>query len=335
MKRNSLILLLIVFIWSCNNNENRKDKQINVLLDTTKTIEIKVKRYEMLLFSLNKDSLVNQLQPYVKEYSVFLGEKVDESTNLSSMKSYLSDPAIIEASNEIKKQYNTFELQEKQLGEGFTRYQLLMPNVKIPQIFSYISGFYFENPIITNDSIVLIGLELYLGRNFETYKKVSVPQYRTLSMTKDYITADCFKKIAEKHTKTSPVKTLLDAIIVTGKKIYFCDAMMPELADSSKLGFSESQVQWCKKNEERMWAYLIDNQLLYKYDRLLISKFLGEGPFTAAFSKESPARAISWIGWKIIKKFMENNSKVSFKELYEINDSQMILNRSKYKPKSN
>lgn len=335
MKKNSFFLILIIFIWSCNNNGNRKDKQINLSLDTTNTIEIKVKRYELLLFSLNKDSLINQLQPFVKEYSVFLGDNVDESTNLNSMKIYLSDPAIINAYNEIKKQYKSFEIQEKQLGEAFTRYQLLMPNVKVPKIFTYISGYYFEEPIITNDSVILIGLELYLGRNFETYKKVSVPQYRTLSMTKDYITADCFKSIAEKHTKTTKVKTLLDAIILSGKKIYFCDAMLPNIADSSKLGLSENQTEWCRKNEEKMWAYLIDNQLLYKYDRTLISKFLGDGPFTAAFSKESPAKAVSWIGWKIVRKFMENNPKVSFKELFEINDAQMILNRSKYKPKSN
>ena len=64
----------------------------------------------------------------------------------------------------------------------------------------------------------------------------------------------------------------------------------------------------------------------------VVSKFTGEGPFTTGFVKESPARTGVWIGWNIVKKYMDKNANISLDQLMHETDAQKILSLSKYKP---
>lgn len=57
---------------------------------------------------------------------------------------------------------------------------------------------------------------------------------------------------------------------------------------------------------------------------------IAEGPETKGLSN-SPARVGNYIGYKIVSKFMEENS-VSIDSLMKITDATVILNASKYKP---
>ena len=62
-------------------------------------------------------------------------------------------------------------------------------------------------------------------------------------------------------------------------------------------------------------------------------KYTAEGPFTAAFSKESAPRIGYWIGWQIVRQYMKNNPEVTLQDLINETDSQLLLSKSKYKPK--
>ena len=126
-------------------------------------------------------------------------------------------------------------------------------------------------------------------------------------------------------------KTLLDNMIYQGKILYFTDAMLPELAANIKIGYTLEQFNWSKKNESNIWAFFIQNNLLYNADYYKIRTFITEAPTTKGF-KNSPPRFAEWIGWQIVKSYMENNTNVSIKELLNEKDAQKILKASKYKP---
>jgi len=57
---------------------------------------------------------------------------------------------------------------------------------------------------------------------------------------------------------------------------------------------------------------MIENKLLYSSYNQAMSKFITDGPFTTDFSKESPAKIGSWIGWQIVRSYMNHNRKVMF-----------------------
>ena len=107
---------------------------------------------------------------------------------------------------------------------------------------------------------------------------------------------------------------------------------MPDMEDTLKIGFTKKQVDWCEKHEKDIWGLLIKNKFLYSTELDVISKFTGEGPFTTGLAKESPARTGVWIGWRIVRNYMNKNSKITLEELMNENDAQKILSTSKYKP---
>ena len=73
--------------------------------------------------------------------------------------------------------------------------------------------------------------------------------------------------------------------------------------------------------------------LLCSKDPTEIIKYLGEGPFTTEFSKNSPGRTGWWLGWQIVNAYMGANEGVSLSELMEITNVHKILTESGYKPK--
>jgi uncharacterized protein YjaZ len=71
---------------------------------------------------------------------------------------------------------------------------------------------------------------------------------------------------------------------------------------------------------------------LYKNDLKEVAEYTAEGPFTSAISKECPPRIAMWVGWQIVRSYMNRNEKVSLEELMRTSDAQIILSKAKYKP---
>jgi hypothetical protein len=121
-------------------------------------------------------------------------------------------------------------------------------------------------------------------------------------------------------------------MIYHGRNAYFAKWMLPEQADSLIMGFTAEQMRFCRNNESRMWEYLVEEKVLFETDRMTIQKFTGNGPFTGEFTRESPARAAVWLGWRIVEDYMRHNSRATLQDLMNENDYQMILTLSKYNP---
>jgi len=113
---------------------------------------------------------------------------------------------------------------------------------------------------------------------------------------------------------------------------YFTDALLPEMADSLKIGFSPDQMKWCRNNESQMWTHLVEKKLLFETDPLVIKKLVGEAPNTYYFTPESPGRAAVWLGWQIVREFMRRNPDIPLSQLLAETDYQRILTGSKYHP---
>ena len=127
-------------------------------------------------------------------------------------------------------------------------------------------------------------------------------------------------------------ENLINQMIYHGRNMYFVDYMLPYQHDTLKTGFSSAQLEWCVKNEASMWTYLVEQKLLFSTDMRRINKFIGEAPFTNDFSAESPGRASAWLGWQIVKSYMNRNKDVSLKDLMVETDYQKIFNNARYKP---
>jgi uncharacterized protein YjaZ len=123
-------------------------------------------------------------------------------------------------------------------------------------------------------------------------------------------------------------------MIYFGKELYLKDLLLPTTSDAEKIGYTPAQITWCTENEGYIWRYFMEEKLIYSTDSKLANRFINLAPFSKFYleiDNESPGRVGTWIGWQIVRSFMENNE-VNLSDLMQI-DAKEIFNKSKYKPK--
>ncbi len=220
-----------------------------------------------------------------------------------------------------------------ELEEALKYYKYYFPQNAIPKVYTYISGLQYEYPIQMADDVMIIGLDLYLGSNFEAYREIGIPEYKISRMNPELIAVDFMKELAH-NILPAPVKSpnFLDEIIRFGKIMYFLDASLPNKADHNKIGYPPEKLAWCFANESNLWAFIIDQEILFTSNYQIIRKLVNDGPFTAGFSNNSPARIGGWIGWQIVRSYMDNNPEITLDELLKNTNANLILSNSKYKP---
>ncbi|MBI9034992.1 MAG: hypothetical protein JEZ03_11035 [Bacteroidales bacterium] len=163
---------------------------------------------------------------------------------------------------------------------------------------------------------------------------MSIPGYKSRAFSKEFIPVDVFQEISySKIDNSTAAATLLDHMISKGKLIYFTDLMLPEYADSLKIKFPSTKLDWCNKNEKNIWAFIIENKLLYSTDPIVMRDLIDDAPFTKGFGEQSPGRIGVWLGWKIVSSYMNNHPDQHPSDLFSNQNSQEILKKSLYKPK--
>ena len=126
----------------------------------------------------------------------------------------------------------------------------------------------------------------------------------------------------------------MDIIVSEGKKLYMVDCYLPEVIDSQKIGYTQNELDWITTNEAQIWKYFIENKLLYSTDAELNKRFVEDAPFSKFYidiDKDSPGRVGVWLGWQIVRSYMNNNS-VTLQQLLQTSGEEIFKN-SKYKPK--
>lgn len=301
---------------------------------------LEIRRLDRDLFLLDIDSIPWQLDKVKQKYGEFfylynhmvirLGSP-DAAAYPEYLKSFLTDFDIFNLSLEVQKIFPDLVSLEEELGEAFSRYQYYFPDHRIPSVFTFIGG--FNQSMVTSDTLLGIGLDKYLGSESVFYTRLQMAQYIRYNMHPGKISSDCMRAWAMTEFEYNDyTDNLISQMIYHGRVMYFTDYMLPYQHDTLKTGFTNAQLEWCKRNETTMWTYLVERKLLFSTDLRTINKFVGEAPFTSDFTNESPGRAAVWMGWQIVKSYMKRNRDVSLKELMEETDYMKIFNKARYKP---
>jgi len=342
MKRQILFLLIVsslgLFLSSCDSCSRNKEKKYAVKADKIQEIRAKVNttiyRYETALFNLNPKDFGNELARIQPTFSFFLSGDVRDPKNQQQLYAFISDPITLEIYRETMKKYPDVNALKTQFDEAFSYYNYYFPNQKIPKVFTYVSSLDYELPIKYADSLIVIALDMYLGKDCKYYKQLGIPVYKSDRFSKEYIVADCMKEMAYSQIKFDNSRvTLLDEMITEGKRLYFAEAMLPNENDTIIIGYPQKKLEWAQQNEANMWGYIVDKELLFTPNSEIIMKFIKEAPFTSFFTNDSPGRVGAWIGWQIVRAYMNNYKNANLTELLNETNSQKILTLSKYKPK--
>jgi len=79
------------------------------------------------------------------------------------------------------------------------------------------------------------------------------------------------------------------------------------------------------------WRELVKNEVLYSKKQEEVTRLMGDGPFTAGFPRESPGHIGEWIGYRIVRSYLDDHPEVTFAQLFAMTDPRAIL--KSYKPR--
>lgn len=294
---------------------------------------VSISRYEKVLFQINPDMLRQEIEPYLEEFSFFLGEGINEPMGQQQLRAYITDPLLIDLYHDTSRAFPSLEPYESEFSKAFRYYRAHFPAEDLPRMYSYVSGIDYEMPVKLADNHLIIGLDNYLGADYINYQRLNIPAYQSQRMTPGYLITDALRMMAEQHIQSyePEPETLLDFMIYEGKLSYFLDCLLPHYPDSVKINYSDRQQQWMEANQGQVWIYLLDNELLFSGDLKMIGKFVGDGPFTSPFSRNSAPRAAAWIGWQIVREYMRRNPDITLPDLMAEKDAKVILHESRYR----
>jgi len=328
----TIATVALLLLLSCNETGSSSGKKTGQAAgENTTTLSKGIHRYEKALFGIPQDRFRAGIIEIAGEYKVFLGGNQLSPDAINQLQAFVTDNQNQEVYAECLKRFPDLSGLTVELENAFVRIKSEIPDFVVPEIYTYVSGFDFQYPVKYTDSALIIALDMYLGSDYSGYPNLGIPLYISDRLTPEHILPDCIKEISMPLIKSNKSPVLLDAMIEEGKTLWFTDLMLPNTDDNLKIGFTRAQLAWCADNEQNIWSFLIENELLYSTDARSMSMFMTDGPFTASFSQESPSRTGAWLGWQIVKAYAKNN-KSGLKELMSNVNSQEILEKSGYKP---
>lgn len=317
MKKIFLFLTLTIAFLSCDK-KTKEEKAVETI-----PVDIKVVRFDKLFFETPPSDL-NKLKT---QFPYFFPAGNDDSVWLNKMQ----NPLWKELYAEVQKKYTDFEHIKKELDTLFKHIKYNFPETKTPKVITLISEMDYNNKVVYTDSLVLISLELYLGKEHKFYE---FPDYLKQNFERNQIIPDVVSGFSFQKTAPITETNLLSQMVYFGKQLYLKDVLIPHYSDAEKIGFTTKQITWCEENESYMWRYFIEKQLLYSNEQKLNNRFINPAPFSKFYleiDNESPGKVGIWIGWQIVRSFMKNNE-VSIQEMLKMNTKE-LFEKSKYKPK--
>lgn len=317
MRKIGVYIVFIVTIIGCKN-ESKIETEIGKI-----QMDVNIERFDELFSQSNAENLPKLKQAYPFMFS----EQFTDEQWIDR----LNDTLQIRLHKEVSETFEDFS-ERQDIISLFQHLKYYYKEFKIPRVITVTSDVDYRNKTIITDSIVLIALDTYLGKEHEFYG--GIQQYLKQNFERDMIVSDLASGYAEKYIYQSGNRTLLDNMIFFGKILYFKDMMIPFVTDELKIGYTTDQLSWTQSNEINIWRYFIENELLFSTDPKLTGRFISPSPFSKfnlQLDQESPGRIGQYIGWQIVRSYMRNNDD-TFKQML-VKNAEDIFNNSKFKPK--
>ncbi len=321
-----LFISLSVILYSCAKN------RLNVDISKTATIEQEFFYVDELLNNEAKDQLNKNHAKLKKELgSIYLYEwrqnlRQNSSDSLTNkIFDFYNSDYIKDLEKSKKELLPKISEKEENISDAFRYLKFHFDGAPMPHQIIYMNKL-FSN-INCSDSAVTIAPESYL--NPESKIISSIPKNQLFEWQKDrmdlqYLERDIAFNWIQMHLFDEIDKQLAQHIIQAGKILYITNACFPAAEEQYILRYSEKDWTWAEQNEDLTWDYLVKEQLLFKNNRKDKANFLNAGPTTVGLPDESPDRMGQFLGYKMVKGFMEENKEVSLQELLKIDYNNIL-----------
>lgn len=328
---------LIIVLASCGGRERIDVSHIDVT--------IHIERFDQAMDSLTAENILQKNKEWLDRYGYFYadyiqymleaGNPMDSLHIQEILKRVIETDDFKALKNRVYETYPTMGVEEAGLTSAFKHLKYHFPEIEIPRVVAFFSGFSVQTPV--GHDYLGIGLDMFLGAESEFYPALreSIPHYISRRFTPENI----IPRVIESYVRQELLPqddldvSLLQHMIYQGKVLYIMDQALPDVADSLKIGYTAQQLEWANYFERDIWGWFLQENLLYESDYNRIQKYLGEAPFTPELGErnESAPKLGAFIGWKIVRAYMNRYKEKPPSDLLTAGNAQEILNESRYR----
>ena len=313
------LIIWIFLIFNACEQQSKKEAAIEAL-----DVVIEIDRFDRKFHNAGPEEIPN----LKSQYPFLFPQQFEDSIWIKRQKDSLQ--LLLQSAVEAK--YPGLGTMEYGLSNLFKHIKYYFPSTKVPQTIGLINNVDYQSKAIYTDSLLLISLDTYLGKEHELYE--GIPNYVRKQMDAAYLTSHVAEKFITSRIQEPDNRTFLSQLIYYGKIEYIKALLLPEVAEAIRLGFSEAELQWTLENQKYIWQYFIEKQFLYSTDPALIQRFLAPAPFSKFYleiDNETPGRIGIWLGSQIVNAFVSKNPQISLEELLAL-PALTLFQQSNYKP---
>lgn len=337
-----ILLLCVVAIYSCDNDDVFVPDTSAISIDNTCT------RWDELIKDLDTLNLSQGVEALQKKHPQFYNlyfnqvlpfDVANQEEFYTNLTGYLGDDRIKKLQDTTAMIFEDFDSHIlPKLNEAFKIFKYYFPETTIPNVYTFTSEYTYQRFIFEDkdrDGIGL-GLDMFLGASYP-YKEIdpkntSFSKYLTRSFTKEHLVKKAIETIVEDKLGPPPGSRLIDVMIHNGKKLYILDKVLPTTPDSIILEYTANQTEWVQDNEKQIWAFFFDEELFYESSSIKVGKYTDPSPTSFGMPDAAPGQTANYIGWQIVKAFMNKSKNTTLDDLINLENSQKIMDISRYKP---
>jgi hypothetical protein len=345
--KSQFLLSLFIFLAFCFGSCQKDTKRSAPDVSNIKA-DVKIERFEKDLFALDTLNLAASLPILEKKYGTFASVFFEQITGLNE-KAKPSDGTNVQFPSRVsgfinykttRKLYDTTQIAFKNLNDVETELSMLLryykyyfPKRTLPKFYSCVSE-YSVGAFTVGDSIVGIGLDMFLGAKYPIYAfpPMNFPEYVTRTLDKNHLPVYVANALIDEIAPPAAGSRMLDVMLQNGKKIYVLASLLPATADSTLHCYTTKQMDWCHDNEAEMWSFFLDQKMLYSNDQKTFRRFTEAAPTSNGMPEQAPGRTANYIGYKIIEQYMAAHPNMPLQALLDERNAEKIFKESKYKP---
>lgn len=336
------VLTALVVLSGCEDNPLKK---VNV---SGSGLEVRFQRLDKDIFYADFNDPARAGQQLYQKYGNFYCDYMElilqaapcrPDSNFLALKGFVNHPNMQALQKRIEFRFPEKEITKinGEFTEAIRRWNHFFPDSIVPAVVYMNSGLNFS--AYSTDSVISVGLDFFLGAGdslVNLFPPDIFPQYFKEDMRSDYLVTNAMKDFCwaqcNKQDKTTTKSDLLSVIVHQGKVMYMLDAMLPNTADSVKMNWSATQMEWADANESRIWKELANQNVLFSTEHTKNKKWIDFAPFTRVenIPQDSPPQLGIWMGWNMVRAYMKANPGVTLPQLVAEKDARKFLNG--YKP---
>jgi len=319
---------------------------------STVSISLQLQRFDQDFFSIDTNHIEKSIISLQKKYPTFfndfcnnilgIGVYKNDTVQHTAIKHFIQSYAPVKTA--VDKSFKDIQPIQKQIEEGFKYIKYYFPRYTLPTKVITFTGpldAYFQgsldgySDVLTQDAIA-IGLQLHLGKDYSLYTskigQALYPSYISRRFEPAYIAVNSIKNVIDDMYPDNTIgKPLIDQMVDRGKRLYILNMLLPQTADSLKIGYTQTQLNDCYTNESMIWSLFVQNDLLYTIEPNIIKNYIGNSPNTQVLGDASPGNIGLFVGWQIVCKYMQSNN-ISLDSLLKM-PNRTVFEQSHYKPR--